>query len=203
MQEAYTGASYYDCDVAVIMSNSKLTKQADEEARKLRVKFWNVDDYIPDDFYENVPSTKVSKTHQAKPVEIVQPTILAQSYDEYVQEIRNLEDSIRCDETNADENTQSFKEAIAWLEAGGYKNESWYPLIRSMKVYLSKINELHTNASFEQVDLVLLGDKLRYFFGFPKHYLLKAICYSVAYKISVKHLRRSSRMKFAKWMLSI
>ena len=37
VQEAYTGASYYDCDVAVIMSNSKLTKQADEEARSSKV----------------------------------------------------------------------------------------------------------------------------------------------------------------------
>ena len=49
VQEAYTGASFYDCDVAVIMSNSKLTKQADEEARKLRVKFWNVADYTSEE----------------------------------------------------------------------------------------------------------------------------------------------------------
>jgi len=45
VQEAYTGASYYDCDVAVIMSNSELTKQAHDEAKKLRVKFWNVNEY--------------------------------------------------------------------------------------------------------------------------------------------------------------
>ncbi len=49
VQEAYTGASFYDCDVAVVMSNSKLTKQADEEARKLRVKFWNVADYTSEE----------------------------------------------------------------------------------------------------------------------------------------------------------
>ena len=48
VQEAYTGASYYDCDVAVIMSNSELTKQAQTEAKKLRVKFWNVADYTPE-----------------------------------------------------------------------------------------------------------------------------------------------------------
>lgn len=36
VQEAYTGASYYDCDVSVIMSNSELTKQAKDEAKKLR-----------------------------------------------------------------------------------------------------------------------------------------------------------------------
>lgn len=48
VQEAYTGASYYDCDVAVIMSNSELTNQAQAEAKKLRVKFWNIVDYISD-----------------------------------------------------------------------------------------------------------------------------------------------------------
>ena len=37
-----------------------------------------------------------------------------------------------------------------------------------MKVYLSKINGLHTNASIEQVDLDLLGDKLKYFFRLSK-----------------------------------
>lgn len=45
VQEAYTGASYYDCDVAVIMSNSELTRQAKDEAKKLRVKFWDIADY--------------------------------------------------------------------------------------------------------------------------------------------------------------
>lgn len=48
VQEAYTGASYYDCDVAVIMSNSELTRQAQVEAKKLRVKFWDIVDYISD-----------------------------------------------------------------------------------------------------------------------------------------------------------
>ena len=53
VQEAYTGASYYDCDVAVIMSNSELTKQAQTEAKKLRVKFWNIADYMPEDHKES------------------------------------------------------------------------------------------------------------------------------------------------------
>lgn len=52
VQEAYTGASYYDCDVAVIMSNSELTKQAQTEAKKLRVKFWDVADYTSGTFNE-------------------------------------------------------------------------------------------------------------------------------------------------------
>ena len=55
VQEAYTGASYYDCDVAVIMSNSELTKQAQEEARKLRVKFWRISDYLPGEDKEASP----------------------------------------------------------------------------------------------------------------------------------------------------
>lgn len=49
VQKAYTGAAYYDCDVAVIMSNSELTKQAKDEAKKLRVKFWDIADYVPKD----------------------------------------------------------------------------------------------------------------------------------------------------------
>mgnify|MGYP004606660523 CR=1 FL=1 len=55
VQEAYTGASYYDCDVAVIMSNSELTKQGQEEARKLRVKFWRISDYLPEEDKEASP----------------------------------------------------------------------------------------------------------------------------------------------------
>ena len=39
VQEAYTGASYYDCDVAVIMSNSELTRQAQVEAKNFELNF--------------------------------------------------------------------------------------------------------------------------------------------------------------------
>lgn len=63
VQEAYTGASYYDCDVAVIMSNSELTKQAQEEARKLRVKFWRIVDYIPEE-NGNEDSELKTKTYE-------------------------------------------------------------------------------------------------------------------------------------------
>ena len=63
VQEAYTGASYYDCDVAVIMSNSELTKQAQEEARKLRVKFWRIVDYIPEE-NGNADSGLKTKTYE-------------------------------------------------------------------------------------------------------------------------------------------
>lgn len=70
VQEAYTGASYYDCDIAVIMSNSELTKQAQEEAQKLRVKFWNINDYIPEndkrsDKEISINSNTISKSYEA------------------------------------------------------------------------------------------------------------------------------------------
>ena len=38
MQEAYTGCSYYDCDIPVVITNSTFTKNAIEEAQTLGVK---------------------------------------------------------------------------------------------------------------------------------------------------------------------
>lgn len=80
VQEAYTGASYYDCDVAVIMSNSELTKQAQAEAKKLRVKFWSIADYMP---LEDKKSSKGSSPYK----ENSKPT----SYEEYVQRQKEYE----------------------------------------------------------------------------------------------------------------
>lgn len=84
VQEAYTGASYYDCDIAVILSNSELTKQAKEEARKLRVKFWDIADYMPEEDIKNASANEVSNPIQ-------EPT----SYEAYKeQQERYLEQSI-------------------------------------------------------------------------------------------------------------
>lgn len=83
VQEAYTGASYYDCDIAVIMSNSELTKQADEEARKLRVKFWNIADYIPREDSDKKPFIQCPRSMS----EESNPT----SYEEYVRIQRKRE----------------------------------------------------------------------------------------------------------------
>lgn len=38
VQEAYTGCSYYDCDIPVVITNSTFTKNAIEEAQTLGVK---------------------------------------------------------------------------------------------------------------------------------------------------------------------
>ena len=38
VQEAYTGCSYYDCDIPVVITNSSFTKNAIEEAQTLGVK---------------------------------------------------------------------------------------------------------------------------------------------------------------------
>ena len=40
VEEAYTGASIYNCDRAVVMTNSKFTKQAMSGARRLGVELW-------------------------------------------------------------------------------------------------------------------------------------------------------------------
>ena len=80
VQEAYTGASFYDCDVAVIMSNSELTKQAQIEAEKLRVKFWSIMDYVSG---EDKQSSKMGSPYK----ESGKPT----SYEEYVQKQKECE----------------------------------------------------------------------------------------------------------------
>lgn len=81
VQEAYTGASYYDCDVAVIMSNSELTKQAQVEAKKLRVKFWNIVDYISD---TTLKSTAANSPIRAK----------IETYEEYCAQQKNYENQL-------------------------------------------------------------------------------------------------------------
>ena len=40
VQEAYSGAAFYDCDVAVVMTTGNFTKQSEELARKLNVQLW-------------------------------------------------------------------------------------------------------------------------------------------------------------------
>lgn len=77
VQEAYTGASYYDCDVAVIMSNSELTRQAQVEAKKLRVKFWNIADYIPETDRKASQKGKIS------------PSNTEVSYENFLTESKN------------------------------------------------------------------------------------------------------------------
>ena len=40
VQEAYSGAKYYDCDVALVITNSTLTRPAKELAKKIGVMVW-------------------------------------------------------------------------------------------------------------------------------------------------------------------
>lgn len=81
VQEAYTGASYYDCDVAVIMSNSELTNQAQAEAKKLRVKFWNIVDYISD---TTLKTTTINSPTRTK----------IETYEEYCVQQKNYENQL-------------------------------------------------------------------------------------------------------------
>lgn len=41
VQEAFTGAKYYECDVAVVMTNSTFTESAKDLAHKIGVKLWS------------------------------------------------------------------------------------------------------------------------------------------------------------------
>lgn len=81
VQEAYTGASYYDCDVAVIMSNSELTNQAQAEAKKLRVKFWNIVDYISDTTLKSTTSNFLTHTR-------------IETYEDYCAQQKNHENQL-------------------------------------------------------------------------------------------------------------
>ncbi len=44
IQEVFTGKAYYNCDIAVVMTNSSFTSQAIEEAEKVGVKLWDKDE---------------------------------------------------------------------------------------------------------------------------------------------------------------
>lgn len=43
VQEAKTGSDYYNCDIAIVLTNSTFTKQAIEMAREIKVKLWDRD----------------------------------------------------------------------------------------------------------------------------------------------------------------
>ena len=41
IQEVFSAKSFYNCDIAVVMTNSSFTQQAIEEAGRLGVKLWD------------------------------------------------------------------------------------------------------------------------------------------------------------------
>lgn len=120
VQEAYTGASYYDCDVAVIMSNSELTKQAQEEARKLRVKFWRIVDYIPEEdgntYVREGDSGLKTRTyedycHEEKEREEQIEQAIQKGLDNYGKNALAMDNPYECDLEN-----KYFRKSNAWLD---------------------------------------------------------------------------------------
>lgn len=179
VQEAYTGASYYDCDVAVIMSNSELTKQAKDEAQKLRVKFWDIADYVPkDDKKLENPSHKVSNAEKIKTSQLFQQSDEPRNYQEYLQNQKLLEDE--CEEevrkklrSSSKKSRKScshgvammmkpvyryhrFTKATAWLSVS-MKN-GCRKIVRSIQCYCDELENI--NKTVLKSDL-LLG-KLQY-----------------------------------------
>jgi restriction system protein len=59
VQEVYLGKAIYDCDVAVVMTNSTFTKGAKEAAEKVNVKLWDIHvisemrDAVPNQVWES------------------------------------------------------------------------------------------------------------------------------------------------------
>lgn len=161
VQEAYTGASYYDCDVAVIMSNSELTKQAQVEAEKLRVKFWSIMDYVSG---EDKQSSKMDSPYK----ESNKPT----SYEEYVQKQKECEYALNQKiEKELEASSQNdellpelkvlqqheFKAAWRWLEPKNFQNETWYPFIQSIKSYHDELETMNAHVAAENLLLAKLS----------------------------------------------
>lgn len=161
VQEAYTGASYYDCDVAVIMSNSELTKQAQTEAKKLRVKFWNIADYMPKDDKDILENN--SNAHN-----------LPASYDEFVSE--REEENREKERKNAGVmsgqkkspnlsirnpyKTWTFSMALKWLNLKGSNEFVLYNLFRAVDCYCLEVEEAKKCLSKEK----LLVSKLSFLY---------------------------------------
>lgn len=163
VQEAYTGASYYDCDVAVIMSNSELTKQAKDEAKKLRVKFWDVADYMPGENKKATETTVITTV-----VQTIEEHI-PQSYEEYVQSQEAIDKELlgkiqlQAESAQNESNEYDlaisnpyaawdFKQARLWIELADLRLT---PIIKSINCYCDEIRRLSLSSTEKRT--ILLG----------------------------------------------
>ena len=154
VQEAYTGASYYDCDVAVIMSNSELTKQAQEEARKLRVKFWKIADYMSEDDKEANPKDCMD----SRPTEIntyedycLREKLREEQIDLQIQEEFSHTTQVKLAVQNPyAQKCMTLKKSKAWLDFGRWQT------LRSIECFCEELKSL--SGTREQI----LLEKLSY-----------------------------------------
>lgn len=159
VQEAYTGASYYDCDVAVIMSNSELTKQAQEEARKLRVKFWKIADYMSEDDKEANPKDCMD----SRPTEIntyedycLREKLREEQIDLQIQEEFSHTTQVKLAVQNPyAQKCMTLKKSKAWLDFGRWQT------LRSIECFCEELKSL--SGTREQILLEKLSyvEKLR------------------------------------------
>lgn len=84
VQEVYSGCSYYDADVAVVLTNNAFTSNAIDEAKKLNVQLWSKDRIPFSDrtllhnfFKKNMEAFQVSKDPDA----IIEPDAISSSSD--------------------------------------------------------------------------------------------------------------------------
>lgn len=107
------------------MSNSELTRQVKDEAQKLRVEFWRISDYVPqDDRTSSLP--KANSTEQAELNAIELHEVSAKNYDEYVQRITEYIVSVSTiSEAKSPDSCKMkiFGDAIKWLNI---QNQSLY-----------------------------------------------------------------------------
>lgn len=154
VQEAYTGASYYDCDVAVIMSNSELTRQAQEEARKLRVRFWKIADYMSEDDKEANPKDCMD----SRPTEIntyedycLREKLREEQIDLQIQEEFSHTTQVKLAVQNPyAQKCMTLKKSKAWLDFGRWQT------LRSIECFCEELKSL--SGTREQI----LLEKLSY-----------------------------------------
>lgn len=159
VQEAYTGASYYDCDVAVIMSNSELTRQAQEEARKLRVKFWKIADYMSEDDKEANPKDCMD----SRPTEIntyedycLREKLREEQIDLQIQEEFSHTTQVKLAVQNPyAQKCMTLKKSKAWLDFGRWQT------LQSIECFCEELKSL--SGTREQILLEKLSyvEKLR------------------------------------------
>ena len=166
VQEAYTGASFYDCDVAVIMSNSELTKQAQAEAKKLRVKFWNIADYMQEEHRGNskgedfgVADDSVSGYKAYEQQQKIFENRLESEMQIKLKKIDNDKGkNLLLPELKKSADKYHYTKADEWLCLLRSNKETWYPIIRSMQIFYGEIGENQANKPVSAT----LPDKLRY-----------------------------------------
>lgn len=143
VQEAYTGASYYDCDVAVIMSNSELTKQAQTDDKDILENNSNAHN-LPASYDEFVSE----REEENREKERKNAGVMSGQKKSPNLSIRNPY------------KTWTFSMALKWLNLKGSNEFVLYNLFRAVDCYCLEVEEAKKCLSKEK----LLVSKLSFLY---------------------------------------